>query len=89
MNLFNPLTVIERIARLTDPHLPRAGIEYTRKITLVWCGFFLGNGLIALYTTLYASFEAWALYNGFIAYLLIACLFGGEFLYRRRFLKKG
>ncbi|MES2626108.1 MAG: hypothetical protein V4628_12570 [Pseudomonadota bacterium] len=84
-----PPTAIERIARITDPDLPVAGVKYTRTITLVWCGFFLCNGLVALYTTLYASFEVWALYNGLIAYVLIACLLGGELLYRHRFLKKG
>ena len=84
-----PPTVIERIARITEPELSVAGVRYTRRITLVWCGFFLCNGLAALYTTLYASFEVWALYNGLISYLLIACLLGGEFLYRCRFLKKG
>jgi uncharacterized membrane protein len=45
--------------------------------------FFIGNGLIALYTALFASFDAWALYNGAIAYGLIGLLFGGEWLFRR------
>jgi uncharacterized membrane protein len=84
-----PPTIIERIARITEPELSPAGAKYTRTVTLVWCAFFLCNGLIALYTTLYASFEVWALYNGLIAYALIGCLLGGEFLYRCLFLKKG
>lgn len=88
-SLLHPPTVIERIARMTEPGLAPSGVRYTRKITLVWCGFFLCNGLIALYTALFASFATWALYNGLIAYVLIGCLFTGEYLYRRRFLKKG
>ncbi len=88
-SLLHPPSVIERIARISEPELPAAGVRYTRKITLVWCVFFLCNGLAALYTALYASFETWALYNGLIAYVLIACLLGGEFLYRHKYLKKG
>jgi uncharacterized membrane protein len=88
-SLVYPPTIIERIARITEPDLPAAGVRYTRAITLVWCGFFLCNGLAALYTALYTSFEVWALYNGLIAYVLIGCLLGGELLYRHRFLKKG
>jgi uncharacterized membrane protein len=49
----------------------------------------LCNGLAALYTALYASFETWAFYNGLVAYVLIGCLLGGEFWYRHRYLKTG
>jgi uncharacterized membrane protein len=88
-SLLYPPSVIERIARISEPQLPAAGVRYTRKITLVWCVFFLCNGLAALYTAVFASFETWALYNGLIAYALIACLLGGELLYRHVYLKKG
>ena len=88
-SLLYPPSAIERIARISEPQLPAAGIRYTRTITLVWCGFFLCNGLAALYTALYASSATWALYNGLIAYVLIGCLLGGEFLYRHLHLKKG
>lgn len=87
-SLLHPPSVIERIARISAPRLPAAGVRYTRRITLVWCLFFLCNGLAGMYTALYASFATWALYNGLIAYVLIACLLGGELLYRHRFLKK-
>ena len=88
-SLVCPPTIIEKIARITEPDLPAAGVRYTRRITLVWCGFFVCNGLIALYTSLFASFEVWTLYNGLISYLLMACLLGGEVFFRRKFLKKG
>jgi uncharacterized membrane protein len=87
-SVISPPTVIERIARITDPGLSPSGVRYTRKITLVWCGFFLCNGIVALYTALFASFATWALYNGFIAYVLIGCLCAGEYLYRNTYLKK-
>jgi uncharacterized membrane protein len=83
-----PPTVIERIARLTDPELSAAGVRYTRRVTLLWCGFFVFNSLVILYSIYAASFEFWALYNGFLSYLLIGALLGGEYLYRVLILKK-
>lgn len=87
LSLLYPPSVIERIARLTDPELPPRGVSYTRNVTKIWCGFFLLNGLIALYTSLYFSNEAWALYNGLISYVLMGCLFGGEWTYRSLYIK--
>jgi len=83
-SLHSPMPIIERLARIQDPDLPAAAVVYTRRVTLLWCGFFLVNGLAALYTALYSSFEIWALYNGGIAYALMGLLFGGEWLVRRR-----
>lgn len=84
-SLISPPSLIERIARLNDPNLPAAAIRYTRRVTQVWCGFFLINGSIALATALWASPTIWSLYNGVISYLLMGLLFGGEYLARRRF----
>lgn len=82
-SLFQGQSMIERLARIAEPDLPEAGVRYTRKVTMVWCLFLLANGLVALWTALYASLEVWTLYNGLIAYLLMGALFGGEFLVRR------
>ena len=79
-----PPSIIERIARLREPDLSPAGVAYTRRVTQVWCGFFLVNGAIALATALWASDRTWALYNGLIAYVLIGALFAGEWLVRQR-----
>ncbi len=76
-------SVVERIARLQEPELDAHGQAYARRVTEVWCGFFVLNGSIALATALWASAETWALYNGLIAYLLIGALMGGEWLLRR------
>ena len=81
-SLFRPPTVIERLARLTDPDLPPAAIPYVTRVTQVWCAFFVANGAIALWTALAASDAAWALYNGAIAYVLIGALLLGERLIR-------
>ena len=87
-SLYSPPTVIERIARLQDPNLPFYAIEYTRKVTIAWCLFFIINGVLAAATTLYGDQVIWTIYNGIIAYSLIATLFVIEWLYRQHYRKK-
>lgn len=82
-SLVTPPSVIERLARLRHPDLPPEGVIYTRRVTQVWCGFFVVNGSVAAWTAFAASREAWVLYNGLIAYLLMGALFAGEWLFRR------
>ncbi|MEI6859755.1 MAG: hypothetical protein V5788_08260 [Shewanella sp.] len=81
-------SMIERLARLKDPELPDEATPYLKKVTLIWCGLFIVNGSVALYTVHYASLDIWTLYNGLIAYLIIGSLLGGEWLYRSIWLKK-
>lgn len=81
-SLVSPPSAIERIARLREPDLPPAGVRYTRRVTIAWIFFFVANGAIALYTATLTSLATWALYNGFIAYLLIGAMFGAEFVVR-------
>lgn len=87
-SLLSPPTVVERLARIREPDLPPEAITYTHKVTQVWSVFFLVNGVIAAITALWATDEVWMLYNGFIAYLLIGGLAGGEWLVRQR-VKRG
>lgn len=84
ISLWRGPPVIERLARLAEPGLPPEGVAYTRRVTEAWCVFFLLNGAAAAASALWLSTEGWALYNGFIAYLLIGAMFGGEWLLRRR-----
>lgn len=81
-------SMIERLARFKEPDLPDEAIPYLNRVTQIWCGLFILNGSIAFYTANYTSLEIWTLYNGFIAYLLIGSLLGGEWLYRTLWLKK-
>lgn len=83
-SLAYPPTVIERIARLSDGDLSPAGIAYTRNVTMSWCVFFSLNGGVALYTALFSSLQTWTLYNGVVAYGLIAVMLVGERVLRRR-----
>ncbi len=83
-----PPSIAERIARLRSPDLPRVAVAYTRRVTQAWCVFFVGNGLVALWTALWSPDHAWFIYNGVIAYVLIGALFGGEWLVRQRVLHR-
>lgn len=81
--LFRPPSMIERFARLSKPDLSLDGVRYTRRVTQVWCGFFVINGAIAL-ATVAASREIWLAWNGLISYLIMGSLFAGEWILRRR-----
>ncbi|WP_262190132.1 COG4648 family protein [Serratia grimesii] len=83
-SLFAPPTVVERLARITEPQLDAVGVAYTRKVTQVWCGFFIVNGAIALATCLSGDITLWTLYNGGISYLLMGALMGIEWIVRKR-----
>ncbi len=84
MSLWRGPSVVERLARLREPDFPPAAVAYTRRVTQVWCGFFVVNGLVAAVTALWASAAVWALYNGLLSYVAMGLLMGGEMLVRRR-----
>lgn len=81
-SLIAPPSMVERMARLTDPGLPPYAVVYTRRVTQVWCGFFVINGSIACITAFCASPAVWSLYNGVVAYLAMGVLFAGEYMVR-------
>ncbi|STQ08598.1 Predicted membrane protein [Enterobacter cloacae] len=56
-------------------------------MTKVWCGFFIGNGAVALFTVLYADLRLWTLWNGMLSYILMGTLMAGEWLVRQRVIK--
>lgn len=84
MSLWRGPSVVERLARLREPNFPPAAVVYTRRVTQVWCGFFVVNGLVAVATALWASTAVWTLYNGLLSYVAMGVLMGGEWLVRRR-----
>ncbi|MFQ2259855.1 COG4648 family protein [Aeromonas dhakensis] len=87
-SLTRPMSLVERLARLQDPALPAAAIGYTRRVTQVWCCFFVINGALAAFTIWYGDLALWSLYNGLVSYLLMGGLMGAEYLVRRRLLKR-
>jgi uncharacterized membrane protein len=83
-------TQVFRFAMLADPSIltspHRQKIErYCRKVTILWCAFFVANGLVAAFTAIFMENWIWALYNGAIVYILMGMLFAGEFFARKRF----
>jgi uncharacterized membrane protein len=84
MSLWRGPSVVERLARLREPDFPPAAVAYTRRVTQVWCGFFVVNGLVAAATALWASTAVWTLYNGLLSYVAMGALMGGEWLVRQR-----
>ncbi|MFA7555558.1 MAG: hypothetical protein WCY88_15050 [Spongiibacteraceae bacterium] len=87
-SLWRPPSMIERIARIQEPDLDERGVVYTRKVTIVWCVFFVINGSLALYTALYCSVAIWTIYNGLLAYVLMGLLFAVEYLVRLQVRKR-
>lgn len=82
-SLFRPRSMIENLARIRTPNLSQAAINYTRKLTKIWCIFFIINGGIALWTAFCTPVKIWAFYNGFLSYIFIGILFVSEFIYRQ------
>ena len=89
LSLWFPPTVIERLARLRHPDIDERGVLYTRRVTQVWCAFFILNAAAAAATALSGNAALWAFYNGFLVYLLMGLLFAGEWLVRRRVMAAG
>lgn len=79
---YKPPTVIETFARLSENDMPPEAIKYTTNVTLVWCLFFIFNGLVSLYTALFMSLDSWLIYNGFLSYILMGFLMLVEYLVR-------
>ncbi|WP_233268219.1 hypothetical protein [Pantoea sp. BAV 3049] len=87
-SLFSAMPLVERLARLREPELPPRGVIWTRRVTQVWCLFFIFNGSIALVTCLINNLLWWTWWNGLVSYLLMGLLMAGEWLLRQRMRKQ-
>lgn len=81
-SLMKPVSMIERFARMVEPDLSEEKVIYCRKVTVVWCAFFVANGATAGALAVYGPLAWWTLYTGLIAYVLMGVLFGTEYLIR-------
>jgi len=75
--------LIERFARLQQPDLSADEVQWCRSWTVVWCLFFVVNGLTALTLAIAAPPSWWAAYSGGLAYVLIGALAAGEYVARK------
>ena len=80
-SLFTKETIITKFARACGDELKKSTIDYTVKVTYVWCIFTFLNFLISVYT-IFLSDNIWIIYNGFISYILIGFVFGVEYIVR-------
>lgn len=87
-SLWSSQSIVERLARLQTPDLPQKGVIYTRKVTQVWCLFFILNATITATLILWEQFEYWAIYTGIVSYIFIGLLMIGEWLVRQWVMKK-
>lgn len=78
--------IITRFARLKHHNLPKIAIKYTRNLTKIWSIFFIINAFLS-FILIYIDEKFWAFYCGFISYVLIFLLLGGEIIFRRIFIK--
>lgn len=86
-SLFSGQSAVERLARLQNPELPPEGVHYTRRVTQIWCGFFILNAAIAGLLAASGKQDWWAFYTGIVSYVLMGALLGGEWIYRKTVLK--
>ncbi len=100
--LFMPPNIIFRFATLSDKSIKGSPYEkeiysYCHKVTIIWCCFFIFNGIAASMTTFadkifgldtQTARQVWAVYNGGISYVLMGTLFAVEFIVRKIVNKK-
>lgn len=78
-------SMVEKFARVRRPHLDERMVRYTRRVTQVWCAFFLLNACASAASMVWGSRALWALYNGAITYLLVGVLIVAEIVWRHAF----
>ncbi len=84
---FSEKTVIQKMAKLMEPNIKPKALEYTRRLTYIWSIFMLANFFISL-ATVFMSEKVWAIYNGFLSYMLVGVFFIIEYMVRINFKKK-
>jgi len=87
VSLLQDQPLIERIARARGEDVGDHNMGYLRVLTAIWTVFFVFNGAVACWTALYATMDVWLFYNGFVSYLLIGGMVGGELIFRHYYIR--
>jgi uncharacterized membrane protein len=82
-SLREPVSIIERVARLVEPHAPEFIRSYCRKVTVAWCALFLVNVAVITWLAFAGPTSAWEAYTGWMMYAAIAVCSVVEFLIRK------
>jgi uncharacterized membrane protein len=81
--------IAERFARFEEGGaLTAAQVGYCRRVTLVWCVFFVANGAITAALSLFAAVRWWTLYTGGISYAAVGLLASAEYVVRKARFRK-
>jgi uncharacterized membrane protein len=83
VSLWRPPSLVERMAALGGETLSPAIRLYCRRVTMVWALWLAINTVIAAALAIFGSLEAWALWTGFLSYLVMGLIFAAEFTLRR------
>lgn len=78
--------VIEKYIVLLEGGIDAAEKRYARWVTICWAGLLLGLTVESVLVGLFASHETWSFVTSFINYGLLALMFLGEYLVRRKVL---
>lgn len=73
---------ISAIATRVHGRLPAPMQDYTRRVTVLWTGYFFGMAALSVWIHGSLSWSSWSLYANLITPLCIGTLFIGEFLVR-------
>jgi uncharacterized membrane protein len=82
------IPVAERFARAMEDDLSPAQVAYCRRVTIVWCIFFVFNGTVTAALALFAPLSWWTAYAGGVSYVLVGLLMAIEYLVRKRKFRK-
>ena len=80
----NATPLIERFARMQHEDLSDGELRWCRRLTAVWCAFFVANGCAIVLLALVAPVSWWALYTGALSYGLVGVLGVSEYILRKR-----
>ena len=76
--------LISAVAQRVHLRLPPEIASYTRRLTLVWCFYFVAMAALSVAVYGVAPFEAWAFFANWVTPLGVALMFAGEHWLRYR-----
>lgn len=80
-------SILLRLVKARKSDIGEHVAPYLARLTMVWVGFFVLNGSIAIWTST-RSLEVWTVYNGLVSYLAAGSLILGELVFRGIYKKR-
>jgi uncharacterized membrane protein len=82
-SLRNGPSVFERIAFAIEPYAPDFIRPYCRTSTAVWSWLFFANAVVIAALAVFADFEVWRAFTGWIVWAAMAAFSVGDYLVRK------